>query len=136
MGFDTHILRQYAGPLLGGFLTTLAVVVASLLLACVLGLLGCLGSLSRQRLVFRLSRAYVDFFRVVPDVVLIFWVYFCLPPIFGVRLSATTSGVVALALGTGAFLAEVFRAGVLAVPHGQVEAALALGIPALERWRR
>lgn len=135
MGFDTHILFQYAVPLWHGFVTTLGVVAASLLLATVLGLLGCAGSLSGQPVVFRVARGYVDFFRVVPDVVLIFWVYFCLPPIFGLRLSATASGVLALALGTGAFLAEVFRAGVLAVPTGQVEAALALGIPAVARWR-
>ena len=128
MDFDVHVLRQYAGPLLDGFVTTLGVVAASLLLATAFGLLGCLGSLSGQRLIVRVSRAYVDFFRVVPDVVLIFWVYFCLPPILGLKLS--------LALGTGTFLAEVFRAGVLAVPRGQVEAALALGIPPTVRWRR
>lgn len=136
MDFDVHVLKQYGPALVGGFLTTLWVVAASLLLAIVLGLLGCLGSLTRQGPVYRVSRWYVDFFRVVPDVVLIFWVYFCLPPIFGLRLSAATSGVVALALGTGAFLAEVFRAGVLAVPRGQLEAALALGIPTIERWRQ
>jgi len=134
--FDVHVLRQYAPALLAGFVTTLGVVVASLLLAVVLGLLACLGSLRGHGAVFRVSRWYVDFFRVVPDVVLIFWVYFCLPPVFGLRLSATTSGVLALALGTGAFLAEVFRAGVLAIPRGQIEAALALGIPAVERWRQ
>jgi His/Glu/Gln/Arg/opine family amino acid ABC transporter permease subunit len=136
MEFDLHVLRQWAPALSGGFLITLGVVALSLLLAIGLGLLACLGSLTGRGLVFRLSRWYVDFFRVIPDVVLIFWVYFCFPPVFGLRLSATASGVLALALGTGAFLAEVFRAGVLAVPRGQIEAALALGIPGVSRWRQ
>jgi His/Glu/Gln/Arg/opine family amino acid ABC transporter permease subunit len=132
--FDVHVLQQHAGALLGGFLTTLGVVAASLLLATVLGLLGCLGSLTPHPAIVRVSRWYVDFFRVVPDVVLIFWVYFCFPPLFGLRLSATMSGILALALGTGAFLAEVFRAGVLSVPRGQLDAAFALGIPSFHRW--
>jgi len=136
MGFDIYVLKQYSPALLGGFLTTLWVVAGSLLLAIVLGLLGCLGSLTGRGVVFRVSRWYVDFFRVVPDVVLIFWVYFCFPLIFSLRLSATASGILALAVGTGAYMAEVFRAGVQAVPRGQIEAALALGIPTVERWRR
>jgi len=136
MGFDFHVLRQYAPELFGGLLNTLWIVAGSLALATLLGLLGCLGSLTERGLLFRMSRWYIDLFRVIPDVVLIFWVYFCLPLLFDVRLPGGVSGVLALGLGTGAFMAEVFRAGVLAVPQGQVEAALALGIPTAERWRR
>ena len=78
----------------------------------------------------------IDFFRTIPEVGLIFWVYSCLPLLLSLRISAEASGVIALSLFAAAYLAEIFRAGVLAVPRGQVEAALALGIPAFHIWHR
>jgi ABC-type amino acid transport system permease subunit len=80
------------------------------------------------------ARAYLAFFRTTPELVLIFWAYFCLPPIFGLRLSAPVSGIVALSLVCGAYMAEIFRAGIEAVPRGQVEAACSLGLSSLAIW--
>src|SRR5689334_15895359 len=102
MAFDVHVLKQYAPELSAGLLNTLWIVAGSLALATLLGLLGCLGSLTERGLLFRISRWYIDLFRVVPDVVLIFWVYFCLPLLFDVRLPSAVSGILALGLGTGA----------------------------------
>ena len=113
---------------------TLYLLAISLATGVALGLLACLGSLRRRGIVYIFSRIYVDFFRTTPEMALIFWAYFCLPPIFNIRMSAMSTGIVALSLVAGAFLAEIFRAGVQAVPSGQIEASEALGIPPLHRW--
>ena len=74
-------------------------------------------------------RTYIDLLRTVPEMVLIFWIYFCLPPLLNWTLSGFASGVTALALVASAYLAEIFRAGIESLPPGQVEAARALGLP-------
>ena len=135
MEFDHFVLLRYYPILLEGLLTTVVAIAISLGIGIVLGLLACLGSLLGRGTAHHVARAYVHLFRATPELVLIFWVYFCLPPILDIRLSALASGVLALSVVTGAYLAEIFRAGVLAVPHGQVEAAHSLAIPGYYRWR-
>ena len=65
---------------------------------------------------------------------LIFWIYLSLPLILGTSFSAFTSGTLAISLVAGAFLGEIFRAGVNAMPVGQIEAANALGLGFIARW--
>jgi ABC-type amino acid transport system permease subunit len=67
-------------------------------------------------------------------VVVIFWFYFCLPQLVDLRLSAFATGTLALGLSAGAFLSEIFRAGIEAVPRGQHDAAQALGLSRLPLW--
>jgi polar amino acid transport system permease protein len=136
MDFDYHLIAQHLPELLSGLAVTLAAVALSLAIAIVIGLLTCIGNIAEDGALSRLCRAYVDLFRVIPDIVLVFWVYFCLPPLLGLRLSALSCGVIALSLGTGAYLSEVFRAGILAVPRGQVEAAASLALPGYCVWSR
>lgn len=136
MEFDHHVLVRYYPLLVDGMWVTLSVVATALGIGIVLGLIACIGSLRRFGVVYRVSRAYVNFFRTTPEMALIFWVYFCLPPILDVRMSGITAGTLALSLVAGAFLAEIFRAGVQAIPRGQIEAAEALAIPTYHRWRK
>lgn len=75
----------------------------------------------------------IEFFRTTPPLLHIVWIYYVLPQMFGIRMSAITVVIVALAASTAAQLAEVFRAGLEAIPRGQLEAAAVLGI---ERWKR
>ena len=136
MDFDYHILVEYYPVLLQGLLLTVVILLISLGSGFVLGLVACFGSMRKRGIIYRLTRAYVDFFRTTPEMAIIFWFYFCLPPILNVRMSAMTSGTLALSLVAGAFMSEIFRAGVEAIARGQVEAARALGIPVFYRWRR
>jgi len=136
MRFDTQQIILNYGLILEGLRLTLTICVVSLAFGIVLGLLLCLGKLRDRGVVFRVSVGIIDFFRTIPEVVLIFWVYSCLPLLLSLKISAEASGVIALSLFAAAYLAEIFRAGVLAVPRGQVEAALALGIPAFQIWCR
>jgi polar amino acid transport system permease protein len=73
-------------------------------------------------------RLYVEFFRGTSAFVQIYWAYFALP-MLGVRLSALEAGIAVLALNIGAYGAEVVRGALAAIPAGQREACLALGLP-------
>lgn len=136
MEFDTHALMRYYPELLRGLGVTVWISALSLVIGIVLGMLACLGKLSGSGPGYRLATGFIDFFRTIPEVVLIFWVYSCLPLLLSLRISAEACGVIALSLFSAAYLAEIFRAGVLAVPRGQLEAANALAIPAFYTWRR
>ena len=78
--------------------------------------------------------AYVDFFRAMPIIVLMVLIYYALP-YTGIRLSPVVSGVLALSLNASAYVSEIFRAGILSVKHGQIEAARALGLNPLQTMR-
>jgi polar amino acid transport system permease protein len=80
-----------------------------------------------------LAVAWLEFFRTTPPLMHIVWAYYALPVIADIRLSAFTVIAGALACSTSAQMAEVFRAGLLAVPRGQSDAALVLG---LSSWQR
>lgn len=135
MDFDYHVLVRYYPMLLDGLVTTLIITVLALAGGAVLGLGLCVASLRRRGVLYRLARGYVDLLRTVPEMVLIFWVYFCLPPLFGLTLSGLTSGTLALGLVAAAYLGEIFRAGVESIPKGELEAARALALPTYPRWR-
>lgn len=82
-----------------------------------------------------LSIAYIEVFRGTSLIVQLFWLYYALP-LLGISLNPFVAGVAALALNIGAYGAEVVRGGLLAVPLGQGEAALALGFSPLQRLTR
>jgi His/Glu/Gln/Arg/opine family amino acid ABC transporter permease subunit len=80
--------------------------------------------------------AYISFFRTTPEMVLIFWAYFCLPVAIGWQASGLAAGSVTLGLVAAAYLAEILRAGIESVPKGQFEAARSLGLHAFSLWTR
>lgn len=113
--------------LLDGLVNTLRAFASGAVLALLLGALLALGRLSDHRWLRQLSTWVVELFRAVPLVVLMFLFYYGMPSI-GITVSTYAAVVLGLTLYNGAVLAEVFRAGVLAVPRGQSEAAYALGL--------
>lgn len=134
MDFDYHLLVRYYPLLLQGLSLTLLITAVAAASGAAIGLVVCAGSLSRRTAVRSAARSYVGFFRTTPEMVLIFWVYFCLPPLLDIRLSAYWSGTLALTLVSGAYLGEIFRAGVQSLPAGQIQAARALGLRPLHQW--
>lgn len=135
MEFDVHTLTRYYPVLLSAAGTTLWIVACALLIGIVVGLVICWVNLSESKALRRSGRIYVNCFRNTPEVVIIFWAYFCLPQVIDLRMSAFVTGTLALGLSASAFLSEIFRAGIQAVPKGQHEAAHALGLRALPLWR-
>jgi polar amino acid transport system permease protein len=117
------------GPfILGGTWITVLVSASSILIATVLAVLGAIGRLSRNPLISGFAGLYVSLVRGTPLLVQIFFFFFVLPE-FGVVLPAIPTGIVALSFNYGAYMTEIFRAGIQAVPIGQREAAESLGMP-------
>jgi His/Glu/Gln/Arg/opine family amino acid ABC transporter permease subunit len=133
-GFDVSEVVRSLPDLWSGLQYTLLLVFVSLACGTVIGLLACLGRLLGRGLLVRFCAAYTTIFRGIPEVVLMFWIYYCGPLLGGVRPSSLVAALVAMSLYAGALLSEVFRGGVLAVPKGQAEAARALGVPEFWVW--
>ena len=110
-----------------GLLGTVAVALAAGAIALVLGLLLMLGRTSGVRPLAALCRVVTDFFRGVPSLLLIYFFFF-VPAQLGLKLPSFWMLTLPVALAASGVLAEVFRAGVNAVPRGQVEAALSVGL--------
>jgi len=120
-------LMELGGPLLLGAGTTVAITIASLLVAIVLGLSLALIRLLGILPVNWLISTYVEIFRNTPVLAQIFIIYFSLPYL-GINIGPFPAAVIGLGLNGGAVLCEVFRAGLNAIHHGQREAALAVGM--------
>lgn len=132
--FDLAI--RYIPFLLQGVKMTILITFISMGIGMVIGLFAALIRLSKIRVLYSLTTFYVDFFRSTPVLVQLIWVYYCVPIITGRSFSAFASGVIALSLYVGSFLAEIYRAGILSISKGQTEAALALGMTGRQAMRR
>ncbi len=108
-----------------GLLVTFEVTVLSIISAIPLGLLTGLGRISRNRAINLLASTYVEVIRGIPLLVQIFYIYYALAKFLNV--SGLASAVIAISFCYGAYMGEVFRAGILAIPKGQMEAARSLG---------
>lgn len=128
-------LASFAWQLLLAARYTVLLAVLSFPLAVVIGLLTAVGRLYGPWLAAFPLTVYVEVIRGTPLVLQLVFLYYFLP-YAGVKLDAFTAGVLGLALNYAAYEAEIYRAGLLAIPRGQMEAALALGMsPATALWR-
>jgi polar amino acid transport system permease protein len=130
------LVGRSLGPLLVGLGVTILVCALAFTLAIIVGLLVGFARLSHQRLIAFLARLYVDVVRSTPLLVQLIWVYYALPMLTGLSLSLYETAVVGLSLYGSAYLAEVFRGGILSLGKGQIEAGFALGLTAPQVWRR
>lgn len=139
MELEFGIVLDRWPELWAGVKVTLLAFVIALGLGLPLAALVCAGTLREKGALAAVARGYVTVFRTIPEIVLIFWMFYCLPPLVGVRPTPTIGilfGSLALALVAGAYLAEIFRAGVQSVGRGQWEAAGALALPRRTVWTR
>lgn len=124
----SQLVWEYRELLLTGVWVTIQLAIVSMLIALVVGLVACFGSLSRNRLLRAPAILFVEFCRNTPILVQLVWVHFAWPEIFGIKFTAWTSAVIALALQSSGYLAEEFRAGIESIEKGQVEASQSLGM--------
>lgn len=125
--FNLDVLIGSLPALLWGLLVTLQIGVTSILVGLAGGLFLAVTRLYAPAFIKLLIRIYIDIFRSIPLLVLLIVVYYALPFV-GIRLSPFLSAVTALSLVSAAYTAEIFRAGIEAIPHGQFEASAALGL--------
>ena len=121
--------------ILAGAGLTVVVSAASIGLATFLAVFGALGRLSRSPALNGIASLYVSLIRGTPLIVQIFFIFFALPQV-GIVLPAIPTGVIALGVNYGAYMTEIFRAGLQAVARGQREAAQALGMSERLVFRR
>lgn len=130
-----EFLMQYWPRLLSGT----GVTIVQFLLAAVLGIAISLAmglmKLSSNRLVSGAAITYIEFFRGTSLLVQLYWIFFVLP-LFGLTIDKFTAGYIAVGMNIGAYGAELVRGGILSVPKGQWEAALALNMTPAKRMRR
>lgn len=132
---DTQFIVANMSFIAGGLGETLRISVLSIMLAMALALLAALGRLSSFPPVYALSTFYVSLIRGTPLYLQIFFFFLALPQL-GIILSGTIAGVLALGLNYGAYMSEIFRAGLSSVGKGQREAAMALGMTPTQTMRR
>lgn len=122
--------------LLAGVKMTVAVSAAAIGLALVIGLVVALMRLSQLAPLRGAAALYVDIWRSTPTLAQLLWVFYALPILTGVPLPVFLAGTITLGCHYGAYLAEIYRAGILAVAGGQRQAALALGMTRTQAMRR
>ncbi|MFC2082585.1 amino acid ABC transporter permease [Candidatus Bipolaricaulota bacterium] len=120
-------LLDRAPYIFGGAYYTTLVTVYAFVIALVLGLLLALVKMAKNPLARGLATVYVEFFRNLPALVLLFWIFYALP-VFGLKLSAITSVSLALGLNVSGYMAEAFRTGLQSVNKDEIDAGLSLGM--------
>ena len=119
---------DYIPALLQGLYYTLLVSVVGLVIGFVLGAIFGLGRISRSKIVYGISTAYIELLRGTPVLVQAILIYFALPLIIGFNIPSLTAGIIVIGLNSGAYIAEIVRGAVQSVEKGQMEAGRSLGL--------
>jgi len=128
MTFDWSVIWTHRQALLEGAALTVGLTVLTMLLAVPGGIMLALMRLSSNRLLQSASLGFVEFFRNLPLILVIYWVFYVMPMAVEFQLSPLVTALVALVLNISAYNAETFRAGINSIRKGQMEAALAMGM--------
>lgn len=135
MNFDMNLVVNSFPLLLIGAGVTIQITVLSTAIGFVIGLLVGVARISHLRPLRLLAEVYVEFFRGTPLLVQIFLFYFALPVITGQRIDPFIAAISACGINSGAYVAEIFRAGIQSVDEGQMEAGRSLGMTWLQTMR-
>jgi His/Glu/Gln/Arg/opine family amino acid ABC transporter permease subunit len=125
--YDWSLIWDNKEAFAKGLLTALEVAAVAIVISVAVGLVLALARMSKPPLSW-LAAAYINVFRGVPALVSVIWVYFGWSLLLGISFSVFQAGVIALVLLYGAFISEIYRAALEAIPRGQREAGLALGM--------
>ncbi|MEW9674243.1 amino acid ABC transporter permease [Ammoniphilus sp. 3BR4] len=128
-------MLKFIPILLKGLGYTVGITLLAFAIALIIGLVAALGKMSKNIIISNLFSFYISAFRGTPFYVQLMFIYFALPEI-GLKLTAFEASVLGLALNNSAYLAEIYRAGIQAVPKGQIEAAKSIGMQHMQMMRR
>ena len=132
MNLDWTVAWQHRALLFDGVIVTVLLTVLTMLIAVPVGIAITMLRQSRFAAARAAGTAYVEFFRNLPLILLVYWAFYVLPMLVDVRVSPFATGLIALSLNVSAYNSETFRAGVNSIRKGQLDAALALG---MSRWQ-
>lgn len=133
-GFNFRIIWEYMPFFLEGLRNTFLISIVSLFLALIAGITACAGRLSPWKFLRAISIVYIESIRSTPLLVQIYFFYFGLPTL-GIRIPEIQTGILALMLNSGAYIAEIVRAGITSVDTGQIEAGISSGLNYFQRMR-
>ena len=126
--WPTLLIGRYPNGPLGGLALTLILALLSLALSFPLGVSIAIPRVSPYRAVALASKQFVNAVRGLPLLMLIFWAYFVVPKLIGQTISGFSTLICALVVYEGAYLSEIVRSGIEAIPKGQIEASRSLGV--------
>ena len=136
MNFDWSVVWQHRDALAAATGTTILLTLATMAIALPCGMLVAVLRMYAWPPLRALATAYVELFRNLPLILVVFWAFYVLPILTGLGLSPLATGLAALSLNVTAYNAETFRAGINSLRRGQSEAALALGMSRAQALRR
>lgn len=125
-----HVLTLIRGAGL-----TIWVCVISTFLGCILGGLLGMGELSGNPVIKNVCRLYVNVIRGIPLMIILFFIYYAIPIMFRMNISQAVAGLTGLSLYAGAYIGEIVRGSIEAIPKGQFEASDSLGLSFLQKYR-
>jgi His/Glu/Gln/Arg/opine family amino acid ABC transporter permease subunit len=132
--FSISIIREILPFLLKGALLTIFFSATSEVIGIIIGLVTSVIRVTRIKVLSQLAVVYVDLFRGTPLLMQIIFIYYALPYL-GINLPAIVAGIVALSVNSGAYVSEIFRAGIESIDKGQTEAARSLGLSYMQAMR-
>jgi His/Glu/Gln/Arg/opine family amino acid ABC transporter permease subunit len=132
MNLDWNIVWVHRYDLLQGAGLTVLLTVLTMLVAVPAGIMLALMRLSRSRILSTAALWFVEFFRNLPLILVVYWAFYVMPVFLHIEFSAFTTGLIALCLNVSAYNAETFRGGINSIRKGQMEAAIAVG---MSRWQ-
>ncbi len=135
MDFNILIIKQYFPLFKQAFFNTLYISLVSLFFALIVGVVGGLCKISKNKLIYSIASIYVNIIRSTPLLAQLYLIFFGLPYL-GIKFSPFYTGVIALTLNSGAYIVEIVRSGIQAIPKGQAEASLSLGMNYFSMMRR
>ncbi|KAB2726454.1 amino acid ABC transporter permease [Brucella anthropi] len=128
-----NLIWRHFERLWDGLILSLELALLSIAIGSIIGLVLAIWYVSGGRIVRTVISAYVEFIRNVPLILLVYLVFYGLPTVVNIAYSPTVSFTVTLSLYSGAYLVEVFRSGLEAVPRGHIDAGKAIGLTPIQR---
>jgi len=135
VSLDLSVISASLPFLLEGLLVTLGLTIVSILIGIVIGSLAGIARVSKVKILRSVATVYIDFIRGTPLLVQVFLIYFGIPGLTGSPVPSTVAAIVALSINSGAYVAEIVRAGIQSIDKGQEEAAKSLGMSAVQAMR-
>jgi His/Glu/Gln/Arg/opine family amino acid ABC transporter permease subunit len=127
LDLNYRVIAETLPEFWAGFLATLSISLTAFAGALAIGIVACAMSLQHPQWIRRPAVAYVDLVRATPLLAQLYFLYFGLPSL-EIRMPEVVVGIIALSLNSGAYVSEIIRSGIIAIPRGQVEAGMSSGL--------
>lgn len=127
MSFDIETMFTYLPVLLEGAFVTIEISVITLVISTIAGLLLALLRISENKILRFIAASYVWVFRGIPQLLVLFFVYYAFPSL-GLKMPAFIAAIIGLSITATAYKCEIFRSGIQAIPKGQIESSIAIGM--------